>query len=266
MKIQIASDLHLEILEKKFPLHQPVEATDADVLIIAGDIHRNTQALTAFANWPVPVIYVHGNHEAYHEQYFALVDKLGSDARSGAVRHLENEETILHGVRFLGCCLWTDYALTDDVETAMLEAEKVLVDHKIISTPTGTFSPQDALAQHRQSCAWLEQKLATAFDGPTVVITHHGVHPESVHPRFAGSPLNPAFISDLTPLVAKADLWIHGHVHDSFDYQVAGTRVVTNPRGYPLNLGSAETVADINWENPAFNARLVIEIDTARKS
>ena len=266
MKIQIASDLHLEILEKKFPSHQPVGPSDADVLIIAGDIHRDTQALAAFADWPVPVIYVHGNHEGYHEQYEALIDKLHSTSRHGQVRHLENEETILHGVRFLGCCLWTDYALIGDIETSMQEAEKVLVDHKIITTPGGVFTPQDALAKHRQSRAWLTEKLATAFDGPTVVITHHGVHPDSVHPRFAGSSLNPAFISDLTPLVAKADLWIHGHVHDSFDYQVAGTRVVTNPRGYPLNLGSAETVADIEWENPGFNPQLVIEIDAVRKS
>jgi hypothetical protein len=27
-------------------------------------------------------------------------------------------------------------------------------------------------------------------------------------------------------------LWIHGHTHDSFDYAVAGTRVICNPKGY----------------------------------
>ena len=27
-------------------------------------------------------------------------------------------------------------------------------------------------------------------------------------------------------------LWIHGHTHESFDYQIGKTRVVCNPRGY----------------------------------
>lgn len=64
MKIQVASDLHLEFLDQRFPDYRVIEYTDADVLIIAGDIHRNTKAISAFADWPVPVIYVHGNHEA----------------------------------------------------------------------------------------------------------------------------------------------------------------------------------------------------------
>ncbi len=51
------------------------------------------------------------------------------------------------------------------------------------------------------------------------------------HPRFAGTLLNAAFVSDLTPLIEKADLWIHGHVHDSFDYEIGDTRVIANPRG-----------------------------------
>lgn len=28
-------------------------------------------------------------------------------------------------------------------------------------------------------------------------------------------------------------LWVHGHSHTAVDYDVAGTRVVCNPRGYP---------------------------------
>ncbi|BEP38497.1 hypothetical protein GmRootV59_54220 (plasmid) [Variovorax sp. V59] len=47
-------------------------------------------------------------------------------------------------------------------------------------------------------------------------------------------------------------LWVHGHTHDSFDYQVGGRRVACNPRGY------------MNWhgkfENRDFNPGLVIEV------
>lgn len=102
--------------------------------------------------------------------------------------------------------------------------------------------------------------LHEPFDGRTVVVTHHAPHPDSVHPRFAGNLLNPAFASDLSALMGPADLWIHGHVHDSFDYQVNGTRVIANPRGYALNRQSVQSPEQLEWENPLFDPRLVIEI------
>jgi hypothetical protein len=81
-----------------------------------------------------------------------------------------------------------------------------------------------------------------------------------VHPRYAGDLLNAAFVSDLTPLVEQADRWIHGHIHDSFDYRVGKCRVVANPRGYALNRLSAESPEQIEWENPAFDPWLVVEV------
>ena len=37
---------------------------------------------------------------------------------------------------------------------------------------------------------------------------------------------------------SRAQLWIHGHTHDSFDYVVNGTRVVCNPRGIRAEMAS----------------------------
>jgi hypothetical protein len=54
-------------------------------------------------------------------------------------------------------------------------------------------------------------------------------------------------------------LWVHGHVHDSFDYTVGKCRVIANPRGYARNRLYAETPGQIVWENPAFDPALVIE-------
>lgn len=262
MKIQLASDLHLDILERSFSTHRVIEPAAADVLVIAGDIHRGTGAFAKFADWPVPVIYVHGNHELYHQQYDDLLASMRAASSGSHIHWLEQDEYVLDGVRFLGCCLWTDYHLYPDQEpAAMKEASERLLDHRVIETPQGCFTPQDALRIHQQSRAWLETKLAEEFDGATVVVTHHGPHPNSVHPRYAGSLLNAAFVSDLTPLVARADLWLHGHVHDSFDYTVSGTRVIANPRGYALNRAAAQSPEQIAWENPAFDAGLVVTIE-----
>jgi len=262
MKIQIASDLHLDLLQDRFPGYRAIEpAPDADVLVIAGDIHHQAGAIESFADWPVPVVYVHGNHELYHMRPDEFVTAVQHTADEAGMHYLERRECILDGVRFLGCCLWTDYQLYPERQAeAMEEAERYLLDHRAIHTSTGMFTAADALALHRASREWLETRLAQPFDGTTVVVTHHGPHPGSVHPRYTGTVLNAAFVSDLTPLLGKAQLWIHGHVHDSFDYTVAGTRIVANPRGYALNRRIAGTVAELEWENKLFNPQFVAEV------
>ncbi|GAB3542152.1 metallophosphoesterase [Noviherbaspirillum agri] len=261
MKIQIASDLHLNPLEGRFPGYRVVEPAEADVLVLAGDIHRATRVFDVFDDWPVPVIYVHGNHDLYNAEYAEAVEKMRTASAGSNVHFLEGDDCVLDGVRFLGCCLWTDYALYPGQErAAMAEAEPKMRDHSAIRTAQGHFAPDDALRIHQQSRAWLQAQLAQPFNGPTVVVTHHAPHPHSVHARYAGMLLNAAFVSDLTPLFGAAKLWIHGHVHDSFDYEVAGTRVVANPRGYALNRAAAASPDEIVWENKDFDARLVVEV------
>jgi hypothetical protein len=57
-----------------------------------------------------------------------------------------------------------------------------------------------------------------------------------VHERYVGDTImNGGFYSDLSEFILdhpKIVLWTHGHMHDSFDYMIGGTRVVCNPRGY----------------------------------
>ena len=71
--------------------------------------------------------------------------------------------------------------------------------------------------------------------------------------QFVASPLNACFVSDLEAQIRRWQpaLWLHGHVHDSFDYRIGNTRVVANPRGYAPN-GVVE--------NKAFDPSLVIEV------
>jgi hypothetical protein len=86
---------------------------------------------------------------------------------------------------------------------------------------------------HLTGVAWLAQRLAEPFAGPTVVVTHHLPHRECIHPKYEGTRFNPCFASDLDHLVrAPVALWVHGHTHESIDFLVNGTRVVCNPRGY----------------------------------
>jgi hypothetical protein len=106
---------------------------------------------------------------------------------------------------------------------------------------------------HSASRQWLAERLVEPFDGRTVVVTHHLPHKLSIDRQFHRNPLNPAFASHMPELVRPpVNLWIHGHTHCSCDYEVEGTRVLCNPRGY----GPHEI-------NPAFNPDLVVGVLSA---
>ena len=118
MNIQLLSDLHLE----SHPDFVPRPAPGADVLVLAGDIGSYQQGsklagalddgdfgLSRFSGWPVPVLFVPGNHEydlldfdATHARLRATCERLG-------IMWLEREVLVLGGVRFVGTTLWSDY-------------------------------------------------------------------------------------------------------------------------------------------------------------
>lgn len=273
LSIQVASDLHLEHLWRALPGEIPIShVPGAEVLVLAGDIANGYRAIDVFADWPVDVIYILGNHEHYLQgDMMDNVESIRAAAAGTKVHILERDAIVIKGVRFLGCTMWTDYELNGAAsrQKAMEAAIGMIADHRTISLNGAIFRPYHALGEHVTSRAWLENELQRELGeggsgeewSKTVVITHHAPHPGSVHPQYAGNPLNAAFASDLHELVAQADLWIHGHTHNSFDYEVGGCRVVANPRGYPLNLrATPETLDDVVFENSKFDSQLAIEV------
>ena len=253
MKLNLLSDLHLSCGRLEIP------ETDADVVILAGDIARPAEAMAWALGFDKPVLYVPGNHEFYGSSLDATVAELKRLSAGTRIHVLDDERLVIDGVRFLGSTLWTDFQLFGagpPADEAMAQAHDFMRDFKKIHTTSGSdalFTPADCAAQCRASAVWLAQALAEPFAGPTVVVTHHAPSPQSIHPRFAGSSLNACFVSNLNGLVGQshAQLWVHGHTHDSFDYQIDGTRVVCNPRGYAKD--------GVN-ENPAFDSRFVVDI------
>jgi predicted phosphodiesterase len=263
MKIQLASDLHLEFLQREFPGERLISpAHGADLLVLVGDVANGIEAIELFGDWPVPVLYLAGNHEFYG----ASIEQVRVDLRKAAagtcVTFMDNDAVDFGGVRFLGTTLWTDYRLELNYTQRQLmeKAELSINDHRRIACQEGRFTAAKALAEHELARAWLDRELNRPYDGKTVVITHHGPHPLSVHPRYAGDPVNAAFVSNLTELLPKADLWLHGHVHDSFDYKVGRCRVVANPLGYPRNVRSAVEAKELVFENKAFQWACVIDV------
>ena len=263
MKIQLASDLHLEFLAR-WPTERLVRpASGADLLVLAGDIGNGGAALKHFADWPVPVVYLAGNHEYYDHVLMGTREKIRLECKKLGITFLDNDAITMGDTRILGATLWTNYRLPNlnRTQSQLMEyAGSRINDHFLIRSGRHPFTPQDALSLHEESRAWLETELAKPWAGKTVVISHHGCHPLSVHPRYIGEALNAAFVSDLSDLMPCIDLWLHGHVHDSFDYRVGRCRVVANPAGYVKNRGWAKGPDEFEFENPTWNPKLIVEV------
>ncbi len=265
MRIQLASDLHLEHLQRAFPGERLIApAYGADILVLAGDIANGIQAIELFKDWPTPVLYVAGNHEFYGHSFEQTRMELRKAAAGTPIQFMDNDAIDFGGVRFLGCTLWTDYRLRlNRTQRQLMEnAELRLSDHRVIQTIDGRFTAVRALTEHEQSRAWLEKQLALPYNGQTIVISHHGPHSLSVHPRYAGDSTNAAFVSELDELLLKADLWLHGHVHDSFDYKVCGCRVVANPAGYARNRNEISKPSQLRFENSGFQFACLIDLNS----
>lgn len=303
MKLQLLSDLHLEAN----PGFVAQPAPGADLLILAGDIGsyqtrrdgsvfdepdwglQRFSPLASYAAWPVPVVFVPGNHEydgldvdQVHAGLRAACDRLG-------IRWLEREVLELDGLRMLGTTLWADYDALADLPAAApatgagsgtgahgsLRSKPMAIPSPRLDPLThrlrqrekafraanfylskmdgrrgGALFDAAAMRELALECQdWLRQALAQPFDGSTVVVTHFAPTLHSADPRYGLSPGTAGFCNALDELLPQADLWLHGHLHCPQDQQVGRCRIVANPMGYASK-----------GEQAAFDPLRVIEV------
>jgi len=251
MKIQILSDLHLE-----YAPFEP-ECTDADVIVLAGDVSLGKRGIEwARHAWQgKQIVFVPGNHEYYRSEINVENEMMADSAKKYGVHFLNRSEAVINGVRFLGATLWTDFRLfgEDERPWAYRAALNGLSDFRVIDYKDNPFTPQDSADFNAADVAWLEQKLKEeTFAGPTLVVTHHLPSMNSVSEQYNKQMLSACYASNFDHLMGLSRIWIHGHSHDSMDYEMNGTRVICNPRGY-CKPGHRP-------ENETFNPALVVEI------
>jgi hypothetical protein len=233
MRIHILSDLHVEFAP--FQLRE----TDADVIVLAGDIHTGFNGLKWIQESVrhKPIIYVLGNHEFYGQKIPKLTEEIKADAAGSQIHVLENDRAEIGDVVFLGATLWSDFRLDGDPVLAEVAAQTNITDFRRIRvTPSyGRFRPKDARRFFAHSLDWLTRQVSEAIGRKVVIVTHHAPSRKSIPERFQNDPLNAAFASNLDSFVGNcsAKLWIHGHIHHRSDYVIGSTRVTANPRGYP---------------------------------
>lgn len=239
LKIQYASDLHLEYPKNREYLAQNPIQPVGDILILAGDIITDVarhKIEHLYAEWQQKfkyIISIPGNHEFYGsnvaESYPTLRQVL-------APNHflLNNETLVLDGVRFIASILWTH-----GPEDQMKKLEKKSNDYRLIRYGEGEGSAvklraADVSAMHHQSVHFLTGELAKPFAGKTVVITHHLPSYNLMGFGAYTGILKYYCASNLNRLIKAhpVDYWVFGHLHWTIDKEIFGTHFVSNPLGY----------------------------------
>ena len=264
------SDLHLEV----HPQFRPRPAAGADMLVLAGDVGSyqsgsriagedfGLERFSPRRGWPVPVLYVPGNHEYDNLDFDSTHQRLRHTCERLGITWLEREVVTVGSVRFVGTTLWADFdALVSDSDrlagpgAVLKKREKAFRAANFYLQKTGTTRGGQAwLAEGWREqalvCeAWLRDALASPFDGTTVAVTHFAPSLRSADPRYGLTPGTAGFCNSLHDLVAQAQLWLHGHLHCQQDYRLNGCRVVANTLGYAAK-----------GEQEGFREQLLLEI------
>lgn len=281
MKIQLLSDLHLEV----HPHFTATPAPGADVLVLAGDIGsyqygsllpgqhfglERFSPLPQWAGWPVPVLFVPGNHEYDAQDWDQAHTRLRRSCDALGIAWLEREVVQLRDVRFVGTTLWSDFealivnAQVRDIAQQLRMRDKAFRAANFYLKKTGTSrngAPFMAaeIREHALQCqVWLTEALAKPHTGPTVAVTHFAPSLLSADPRYGLAPGTAGFCNALDALLPRAKLWLHGHLHTPIDYLLRGLqpdgdpwqcRVIANPLGYA-----------VKGEQDAFDPQFTVEL------
>lgn len=237
MRVQLLSDLHLET-----EAFDPTPAPEAELLVLAGDVDSGWDGLQKFRGWPVPILYVAGNHEYDRRDFDAARAGLLALSADLGFTMLDDDAVVVtdaqgRRVRFLGTTRWTDFEVFGEAMRSKAMRAAGYFQRGMAATRHGTPFDAAAVRDVGLRCrAWLAAALAmgeaTADWEATVAITHFAPSLKSGDPRFGSQPGTASFCNDDEALMPGARLWLHGHVHFQHDYRVGGTRVVSNPRGH----------------------------------
>ena len=259
MKFRLLSDLHIEFGPFDLPYCEGDEDT---VLLLAGDVASDSKQLEIdalliqAAEQFKAVVYIPGNHEFYGGDFPGAWHRRVKNVASLYLPnvHLIDQDAVLIGeFVIIGATMWTALDILPDTEW---NVGKYMNDyHQVRDTLLGQkLTTARTKANHKQAveyifgmCTWARLQGLNP-----VVMTHHAPAPGSIALEFESDELNGGYYTDLTDRLVEygPKLWVHGHMHNTFDYTVGDTRIVTNPRGYVMG----------ERENQTFNPELVIEI------
>jgi predicted phosphodiesterase len=273
MLFRLMSDIHLEFADMVLPA---LEKDNESILLLAGDItcaylmeqtnHQQRDRIDNFFYHQCArfkhVYYIMGNHEYYSGNWFTTPKIIRTYlSYSKNITFLNNQWASLdENIVLWGGTLWTDMKKSDPL--VMLESKKYMQDYTYISLTnaglgTESLKPEHTVREHYNALKSLEECIKTNPDKKIIVMSHMAPSLKSVHLKWGMMPTNHAFFTELSEFILnnpRIITWVHGHTHDSFDYNIGETRVMCNPRGY------AHPMRPNQQENPVFNPNFTFEV------
>lgn len=259
-RISIMSDLHLDIS------HVDPILPGGDILVLAGDI-LEVNSITEPRHMKFfeeecskkyeHIVMVTGNHESYHFEITETVPYM-RDVLPDNFHILDNSTFEVDDIMFLGATLWTDCDRGNPITKSALSNgmnDFNVIRYNKFGSHNGPniWSPEDAIAAHDDTLKYFKTVLENPAnkDKKIVVVTHHAPTGLSIDKRYVDNALNGGYYSKLDDFILdypQIKYYIHGHVHNKFDYMVGDyTRVICNPRGYVTNRGAEPTGWDPNF-------------------
>jgi hypothetical protein len=242
MKIRIISDIHIDINKK---MNYQFDFGD-DFVVCCGDISGDRFTTEKWVKENIKNgVFVEGNHLGYEHVTRDINDTRCESIKylkrkfNGKVRFLENNIYIVEDVVFVGCTLFTDFNLNNDIEYCKLLAQRCMNDYKYVFVKYKDYikriTPENTIKYHNASVKFINETCKKYKDNKIVVVTHHAPSIHSINENFKNDMLNAAYASNLEWIMKENDnlvLWCHGHTHHNVDYIKHGTRVVCNTLGY----------------------------------
>jgi hypothetical protein len=268
--IQYVSDLHLEFYSSGDFKRALTPA--APYLALAGDIgYPNKTLFVRFleyvsSNWKM-VFYIPGNHEYYDlhvnkvkykhrfgESYStrqAIIHELTSAFHN--IKYLNSSDPTYyfedHNIALIGLTLWTHIPDSMPID-AMNDFSMITYEYVDNKPVYWTPDIQNRIYERERAMLGAQIDYWTARESRIIVMTHHMPSYELIDPKYASSPLNPAFASECTDLLTPAlKVWIYGHTHTASDRVLNNTRFVCNPGGYPGETTGHNPTATITIES-----------------
>ncbi len=234
MKIQYASDLHLEFPEnKKFLLENPLIPV-GDILVLAGDIvpfailDKHKDFFNFLSDHFAETFWVPGNHE-YYKSDIAKWDGKVHDSIMPNVHIVNNTTITIMDVRLIFSTMWSNINSSNQ-----WQIEHSVSDFFQIKNNGFRFSAKAFNQKHTESLSFLKRELSLYVPN-TVVVTHHVPTLMNYPEQYKGDVLNDAFAAEISDFIreSRVNAWIFGHHHVNVGaFTIGNTAMVTNQMGH----------------------------------
>lgn len=237
MRIQYASDLHLEFDDNSKWLKENPLIPSADILVLAGDIGYfgdDNYKIHPFWDWVSEnfkqVIVVPGNHELYKSfDINELHEGWILEIRPNVKAYYNSAIPLDAETELIASTLWAYVPPAEEYFT-----ERCVSDFKRIRNGEFRLSAQRFNEEHMKCRSFIDRAVRASKANNLVVVTHHVPSFMLMAEEFKGSSINGAFTVELGDFIANSRInyWIYGHSHRNIKKVIGNTQCVSNQLGY----------------------------------